>query len=90
MPVRADVCDDAKRRADLVVSARIVQSTVRTGTGASVDSPVYQVVGTSVVVPDVVEFVGFVYVVGEPVELPAEAQVVLLTDCARQIAPAQR
>ena len=90
MAVRNDVRHDAERRAQLVITARIVTDAVRTRAGAGPDVPVHGVVGAGVVVQDVVELVGVVDVVGEPIELPADAHLMLLACQGGQITPTQR
>ncbi len=90
IPVRAGVCHDAVRYPQVVITARIVAGPVRTGTGAGTDRPVHHGVRAGIVVQNVIELVRFIDVVCEPVELPAEAQVMLLVGGADQVAPTQR
>ena len=77
MPVGAGVGHHAERRPQFIVAAGIVDIAVGAGAGAGTNRPVHHVVGSGVVVEDIVELVGIVDFVRQPVELPAKPQVVL-------------
>ena len=90
MPVRGDVGQNAKRRTQLVVAARVVEHAVWARAAAGADRTVHHRVRAGVTVQQVVVLVRVVDVMPEAVKLPAEAQIVLLAADIGQIASSNR